>query len=108
MAHRAVNIFWRLLDSCYEKSFESVHRGFLFSHSNIANYNCSSSWGKLRIRSNKNESHHQFSDPQVYAVTTVLYRTLTFNECKEASEDLMKEIIEAKADLKSKGFKFNE
>lgn len=41
-------------------------------------------------------------------MTTVLYRTLTFNECKEAAAELMDEIKEAKSDLKSKGFKFAE
>ncbi|KAG5670560.1 hypothetical protein PVAND_000814 [Polypedilum vanderplanki] len=44
----------------------------------------------------------------IYAVTTVLYRTLTFNECKEAAEELQKEIIEAKKDLSSKGMKFDD
>lgn len=49
---------------------------------------------------------HYFNE-QVYAITTVIYRTLTFNECKEAADELMKEIQEAKSDLKSKGFEFN-
>lgn len=45
---------------------------------------------------------------QVYAVVTVLYRTLTFNECKEAAEELQKEIQEARADLRTKGMKFDD
>ncbi|CRK95014.1 CLUMA_CG008500, isoform A [Clunio marinus] len=44
----------------------------------------------------------------IYAVTTVLYRTLTFNDCKEAALELQTEIQEAKQDLKRKGFKFDE
>ncbi|KAH9422520.1 Dolichol-phosphate mannosyltransferase subunit 3 [Dermatophagoides pteronyssinus] len=36
----------------------------------------------------------------------VLYRTLTFNGCPEAYEELKIEIKEAKNDLKQKGFKF--
>ncbi|XP_070498203.1 dolichol-phosphate mannosyltransferase subunit 3 [Chironomus tepperi] len=42
----------------------------------------------------------------IYAVTTVLYRTLTFNDCKEAADELQKEIVEAKKDLAKKGMKF--
>uniref|UniRef100_A0A336MNV9 Dolichol-phosphate mannosyltransferase subunit 3 n=1 Tax=Culicoides sonorensis TaxID=179676 RepID=A0A336MNV9_CULSO len=42
----------------------------------------------------------------VYSVTVVLYRTLTFNDCKEAADELQAQIQEAKKDLKSKGFKF--
>jgi dolichol-phosphate mannosyltransferase subunit 3 len=41
-------------------------------------------------------------------VTTVLYRTLTFNECKEASDELQEEIKLARADLKTKGMKFDD
>jgi dolichyl-phosphate mannosyltransferase polypeptide 3 len=40
-------------------------------------------------------------------VTTVLYRTLTFNECTEAAEELQRQIKEARADLTKKGMKFD-
>lgn len=42
----------------------------------------------------------------VYAATVVLYRTLTFNNCKSAAIELRKEIEEAKLDLQNVGFKF--
>lgn len=45
---------------------------------------------------------------KIYAVSTVLYRVFTFNDCKEAAEEIQKQILEAKKDLKSKGFKFVE
>lgn len=48
-----------------------------------------------------------FVSPQIYAVTTVLYRTLTFNDCKEAADELKREIKEARADLRTKGMKFD-
>ena len=38
----------------------------------------------------------------------VIYRTLTFNDCPEAYEELKRQIKEAKADLTTKGFKFKE
>ncbi|CAO1430337.1 unnamed protein product [Diamesa serratosioi] len=44
----------------------------------------------------------------IYAVTTVLYRTLTFNNCDEAAKELKKEIVEARTHLKAKGFVFSE
>lgn len=40
---------------------------------------------------------------QVYSVTVVLYRTLTFNNCEEAAKELLEQIKEAKKDLRSKG-----
>ncbi|CAG9566381.1 unnamed protein product [Danaus chrysippus] len=42
----------------------------------------------------------------LYAVTVVLYRVLTFNDCKEAAEELQKEIIMAKKDLHDKGLRW--
>lgn len=36
----------------------------------------------------------------------VIYSALNFNNCEKESEYLRKEIIEAKRDLTSKGFKF--
>ncbi|KAF5285767.1 hypothetical protein FQR65_LT13046 [Abscondita terminalis] len=42
----------------------------------------------------------------VYAITTVLYKTFTFNNCEEAAVQLQKEIVEAKEDLKRLGFQF--
>ncbi|XP_058117318.1 dolichol-phosphate mannosyltransferase subunit 3 [Anopheles ziemanni] len=39
----------------------------------------------------------------VYSATVVLYRTFTFNNCEEAAKELMQQIKEAKADLRSKG-----
>ncbi|KAK4877954.1 hypothetical protein RN001_010460 [Aquatica leii] len=42
----------------------------------------------------------------VYAVTTVLYKTFTFNNCEEAAVQLQKEIEMAKDDLKQLGFNF--
>ncbi|XP_055904480.1 dolichol-phosphate mannosyltransferase subunit 3 [Eupeodes corollae] len=44
----------------------------------------------------------------VYAATTVIYRTLTFNDCPEASKELHEEIEEARRDLIAKGFKFRD
>ncbi|XP_055852946.1 dolichol-phosphate mannosyltransferase subunit 3 [Episyrphus balteatus] len=44
----------------------------------------------------------------LYATTTVTYRTLTFNDCPEASKELHDEIEEARRDLTSKGFKFRD
>ncbi len=42
----------------------------------------------------------------LYAAFVVIYRTLTFNDCPEAADELQKQIKEAKADLKKKGLKF--
>ncbi|KAH1011433.1 dolichol-phosphate mannosyltransferase subunit 3 [Dendroctonus ponderosae] len=38
----------------------------------------------------------------------VLYRVYTFNDCNDAAAELQKEIVEAKQDLKSLGFKFKD
>jgi dolichyl-phosphate mannosyltransferase polypeptide 3 len=43
----------------------------------------------------------------VYSVLTVAYRTATFNDCEEASQELHGQIGEAREDLRSKGFKFD-
>lgn len=40
----------------------------------------------------------------LYAVTVVLYRVFTFNNCEVAAKELQAEIIEAKKDLLDKGF----
>lgn len=37
----------------------------------------------------------------------LVYRTVTFNDCPEAAEELRKQIKEARVDLAAKGFKFN-
>lgn len=42
----------------------------------------------------------------LYAFILVLYRVYTFNNCEDAAEELQKEIVEAKEDLKRLGFKF--
>ncbi|XP_053611732.1 dolichol-phosphate mannosyltransferase subunit 3 [Plodia interpunctella] len=39
----------------------------------------------------------------LYAVTVVLYRVFTFNNCEEAARELQDEIKEAKRDLREKG-----
>ncbi|ALC46218.1 CG33977 [Drosophila busckii] len=44
----------------------------------------------------------------IYSVWTVLYRVFTFNDCPEAAKELQAEIIEARKDLISKGFKFRD
>lgn len=41
-----------------------------------------------------------------YSLGVIGYRVATFNDCVEASEELRKQIVDAKADLKSQGFKF--
>lgn len=40
----------------------------------------------------------------LYAVTVVLYRVFTFNNCEVAAKELQAEIVEAKKDLLDKGF----
>uniref|UniRef100_A0A182XIE2 Uncharacterized protein n=1 Tax=Anopheles quadriannulatus TaxID=34691 RepID=A0A182XIE2_ANOQN len=40
---------------------------------------------------------------KIFSATVVLYRTFTFNNCEEAAKELMEQIKEAKADLRSKG-----
>ncbi|XP_047532436.1 dolichol-phosphate mannosyltransferase subunit 3 [Vanessa atalanta] len=42
----------------------------------------------------------------LYAVTVVLYRTFTFNNCEEAAIQLKAEILEAKKDLHDKGLRW--
>ncbi|XP_071477293.1 dolichol-phosphate mannosyltransferase subunit 3-like [Diadema antillarum] len=42
-----------------------------------------------------------------YSVGTIGYRVATFNDCHEAADSLKKEILEARKDLTSKGFKFS-
>nr|XP_016936623.1 dolichol-phosphate mannosyltransferase subunit 3 [Drosophila suzukii] len=44
----------------------------------------------------------------LYSVWTVLYRTLTFNDCPEAAKELQDEILEARKDLIAKGFRFRD
>lgn len=44
----------------------------------------------------------------LYALSQVLYLSMTFNDCKKASVELKEEIIEARKDLLSKGFNFNK
>uniref|UniRef100_A0A915EKE1 Dolichol-phosphate mannosyltransferase subunit 3 n=1 Tax=Ditylenchus dipsaci TaxID=166011 RepID=A0A915EKE1_9BILA len=38
----------------------------------------------------------------VYAASTVIYGVITFNDCTAAKQDLIKEISEAKADLRKR------
>ncbi|XP_077404899.1 dolichol-phosphate mannosyltransferase subunit 3 [Vanacampus margaritifer] len=40
-----------------------------------------------------------------YSLATVGYRVATFNDCKEAAEELRDQIKEAKEDLRRKGLK---
>ncbi|KAL0277826.1 UNVERIFIED_CONTAM: hypothetical protein PYX00_004975 [Menopon gallinae] len=42
----------------------------------------------------------------VYALTVIVWRVLTFNNCEVAAKELQCQIAEAKADLKQKGFIF--
>ncbi|KAL0870320.1 hypothetical protein ABMA27_005339 [Loxostege sticticalis] len=42
----------------------------------------------------------------LYAVTVVLYRVFTFNNCEEAAKELQVEIAEARKDLLDKGLKW--
>lgn len=42
----------------------------------------------------------------LYAVTIVLYRVLTFNNCEKAAKELQAEIVEAKNELKEKGLRW--
>lgn len=42
----------------------------------------------------------------LYAVTVILYRVLTFNNCEEAAKELQAEIIEAKNDLRDRGLRW--
>ncbi|CAH1976965.1 unnamed protein product [Acanthoscelides obtectus] len=45
---------------------------------------------------------------KLYALSVVLYRVYNFNDCKEAAQQLSEEIVEAKENLASLGFKFKE
>ena len=40
----------------------------------------------------------------IYSVLVIGKRVYDFNDCQEAAEELKKQILEAKTDLKSKGF----
>ena len=42
----------------------------------------------------------------LYAVTVVLYRVFTFNNCEDAAKELQAEILEAKKDLHDKGLRW--
>lgn len=42
----------------------------------------------------------------LYAVTVVLYRVFTFNNCESAAKELQAEILEAKRDLHNKGLRW--
>lgn len=42
----------------------------------------------------------------LFALSKVLYYSLTFNNCTKAAEELKKEIKEARIDLTKKGFNF--
>lgn len=43
----------------------------------------------------------------LYALTVVLYRVFTFNDCEYAAKELQEQIVLAKEDLKLKGFVFD-
>ncbi|KAL5517354.1 hypothetical protein EMCRGX_G002890 [Ephydatia muelleri] len=42
-----------------------------------------------------------------YALITIGYRLITFNDCTEAAQELKQEITEAKADLTRRGMKLS-
>lgn len=42
----------------------------------------------------------------LYAVTVILYRVFTFNNCEEAAKELQEEIKEAREDLLDRGLKW--
>ncbi|XP_054289590.1 dolichol-phosphate mannosyltransferase subunit 3-like [Macrosteles quadrilineatus] len=42
----------------------------------------------------------------IYAASVVLWRVYTFNDCDDAAKELQKQIIEAKEDLRRRGFVF--
>ena len=44
----------------------------------------------------------------MYSVMTIAYRVATFNDCKEASKELQRQIGEAREDLTRKGFNFKQ
>lgn len=43
----------------------------------------------------------------LYAASVVIYRVLTFNNCELAAAELKKQIVEAREDLKKRGYKFD-
>ena len=43
---------------------------------------------------------------QCYSLISVGYQLMTFNDCKEAADEIKQEIQMARRDLASKGFKF--
>ncbi|XP_064486761.1 dolichol-phosphate mannosyltransferase subunit 3-like [Ornithodoros turicata] len=43
----------------------------------------------------------------VYAASVVLYRVFSFNNCEEAAQELKGQIVEARNDLKRRGFRFD-
>uniref|UniRef100_A0A6B0UD11 Dolichol-phosphate mannosyltransferase subunit 3 n=1 Tax=Ixodes ricinus TaxID=34613 RepID=A0A6B0UD11_IXORI len=43
----------------------------------------------------------------VYAASVVLYRVFTFNNCEAAAVELKKQIVEAREDLRKRGYKFD-
>lgn len=42
----------------------------------------------------------------IISLGIIIYRVLTFNDCPEAAKELKAQIVEARKDLESKGFKF--
>jgi len=44
----------------------------------------------------------------LYSVFTIAYRVATFNDCEDASKELQRQIGEAREDLRSKGFNFED
>ncbi|XP_022824552.1 dolichol-phosphate mannosyltransferase subunit 3 [Spodoptera litura] len=42
----------------------------------------------------------------LYAVTVILYRVFTFNNCEEAAKELQEEIKQARRDLQEKGLRW--
>ncbi|KPJ11469.1 Dolichol-phosphate mannosyltransferase subunit 3 [Papilio machaon] len=42
----------------------------------------------------------------LYAVTVVLFRVFTFNNCEDAAKELQAEILEAKKDLHDRGLRW--
>lgn len=42
------------------------------------------------------------------SVAIIAYRVYTFNDCSDASEELQRQIVEAKKDLTKKGFVFDK
>ncbi|KAG8250431.1 dolichol-phosphate mannosyltransferase subunit 3 [Homalodisca vitripennis] len=42
----------------------------------------------------------------IYAAFVVLWRVYTFNDCEDAAKELQQQILEAKDDLRKKGFVF--